>query len=51
MPPGSRRVQRYPAFFASVEAVMREGAAAGVTTPRVLVERALAQLEALTPEA
>jgi uncharacterized protein (DUF885 family) len=30
-----RRVQRYPAFFASVEAVMREGAAAGVTTPRV----------------
>jgi uncharacterized protein (DUF885 family) len=45
-----RRVQRYPAFFASVEGVMREGAAAGVTTPRVLVERALAQLEALTPE-
>ena len=29
---------------------MREGAAAGVTTPRVLAERALAQLEALTPE-
>jgi uncharacterized protein (DUF885 family) len=45
-----RRVQRYPAFLASVESVMREGAAAGVTTPRVLVERTLAQLEALTPE-
>ena len=45
-----RRVQRYPAFLASVEGVMREGAAAGITTPRVLVERALGQLEALTPE-
>ena len=45
-----RRVQRYPLFLASVEGVMREGAAAGVTTPRVLVERALAQLDALTPE-
>jgi hypothetical protein len=29
---------------------MREGAAAGITTPRVLVERALEQLEALMPE-
>ena len=45
-----RRVQRLPAFFASVEDVMREGAAAGITTPRVLVERALEQLEALTLE-
>jgi uncharacterized protein (DUF885 family) len=45
-----RRVQRYPAYLASVESVMREGAAAGVTTPRVLVERALGQLEALAPE-
>jgi uncharacterized protein (DUF885 family) len=45
-----RRVQRYPAFLASLEGVMRAGAAAGFTTPRVLVERALAQLEALTPE-
>jgi uncharacterized protein (DUF885 family) len=45
-----RRVQRYPAFLASVESVMRKGAAAGVATPRVLVERALAQLDALTPE-
>jgi uncharacterized protein (DUF885 family) len=45
-----RRVQRYPAFLVSVEGVMRDGAAAGVTTPRVLVERTLAQLEALTPE-
>lgn len=45
-----RRVQRYPAFLASAEDAMRTGAAAGVTTPRVLVELALAQLEALTPE-
>jgi uncharacterized protein (DUF885 family) len=45
-----RRVQRYPAFLASVEGVMRDGAATGVTTPRVLVERTLAQLEALTPD-
>jgi uncharacterized protein (DUF885 family) len=45
-----RRVRRYPAFLASVEAVMRDGMAAGVTTPRVLVELALAQLEALAPD-
>jgi uncharacterized protein (DUF885 family) len=45
-----RRVQRYPAFFASVESALREGAASGVTTPRVLVQRALAQLDALAPE-
>src|SRR5262245_587713 len=45
-----RRLQRYPAFLASVEAVMRDGAAAGVTTPHVLVERTLAQLEKLMPE-
>ncbi|MGH8690440.1 MAG: DUF885 domain-containing protein [Burkholderiales bacterium] len=45
-----RRLQRYPAFLESVERVMRAGAATGVTTPRVLVERALAQLEALAPE-
>jgi uncharacterized protein (DUF885 family) len=45
-----RRVQRYPALLESVERAMREGAAAGVTTPRILVEHALAQLEALIPE-
>jgi len=45
-----RRLQRYPAYLESVEAVMREGAAAGVVTPRVIVERALAQLEGLAPE-
>jgi uncharacterized protein (DUF885 family) len=45
-----RRLQRYPAFLASVEDVMRQGAAAGITTPRVLVERTLAQLEGLAPE-
>jgi uncharacterized protein (DUF885 family) len=45
-----RRLARYPAFLDSVQRVMREGAAAGVTTPRMIVERALAQLEALAPE-
>jgi uncharacterized protein (DUF885 family) len=45
-----RRAQLFPAFFASMEDVMREGVAAGVTTPRVLVERALEQLDALVPE-
>ena len=45
-----RRVARYPAFLESMQRVMREGAAAGVTTPRVIAERTLAQLEALAPE-
>ncbi|MGB9365032.1 MAG: DUF885 domain-containing protein [Xanthobacteraceae bacterium] len=45
-----RRVQRYPAFLASVEGVMRDGAAAGITTPRVLVERTLEQIETLAPD-
>ena len=45
-----RRLQRYPAFLESVERVMREGAATGVTTPRVITERALSQLEALAPD-
>jgi len=45
-----RRVRRYPAFLESVERVMREGAAVEVTTPRVLAERALSQLEALASE-
>ncbi|HEX6156187.1 MAG TPA: DUF885 family protein, partial [Burkholderiales bacterium] len=44
-----RRLSRYPAFFDSVQRVMREGAAAGVTTPRVIAERTLAQVEALAP--
>src|SRR5262249_52271688 len=45
-----RRVSQFPSYLASVEGVMRDGAAAGRTTPRVLVERALAQLEGLAPE-
>ena len=45
-----RRVHRYPALLEATAATMREGAAAGITTPRVLVERALPQLEALAPE-
>lgn len=45
-----RRVRRYPAFLADTARVMREGMASGVTTPRVLAERALSQLEGLAPE-
>jgi uncharacterized protein (DUF885 family) len=45
-----RRLQRYPALFQAAEQTMREGMAAGITTPRVLAERALAQLEALAPD-
>jgi len=44
-----RRLQRYVAFIDDVGRVMREGAAAGVTTPRVIAERTLAQLDALAP--
>ena len=44
-----RRLSRYPAFFDSVQRVMREGAATGVITPRVIAERTLAQVEALAP--
>jgi uncharacterized protein (DUF885 family) len=45
-----RRLQRYVAFIDDVGRVMREGAAAGITTPRVIAERALRQLDALAPE-
>ena len=44
-----RRLSRYPEFFAGVAQVMREGMASGVTIPRVIVEQALGQLEALAP--
>jgi uncharacterized protein (DUF885 family) len=44
-----RRLARYPAFLADIERVMREGMAAGNTTPRVIVERTASQLEALAP--
>lgn len=45
-----RRLQRYPAYLESMERTMREGAAAGVTAPRVLAQRALSALEALAPD-
>ena len=44
-----RRLQRYVAFIDDVGRVMREGAAAGITTPRVIAERTLSQLDALAP--
>jgi len=45
-----RRLRRYPAFLDDTARLMREGMASGVTTPRVLAERALSQLEGLAPE-
>ena len=45
-----RRLQRYVPFIDDVGRVMREGAAAGITTPRVIVERSLNQLDALAPD-
>ena len=45
-----RRLQRYVPFIDDVGRVMREGAAAGMTTPRVIAQRALSQLDALAPE-
>jgi uncharacterized protein (DUF885 family) len=44
-----RRLARYPAFLADIERVMREGMAAGITTPRIIVERTASQIEALAP--
>ena len=44
------RLRRYPAHLASVERAMRDGAATGMTTPRVLVQRTLEQLDALAPD-
>jgi uncharacterized protein (DUF885 family) len=45
-----RRLQRYPAFLDGVAGVMRQGVAAGMTTPRVLVQASLKQVEALAPD-
>ncbi|HEX6296316.1 MAG TPA: DUF885 domain-containing protein [Burkholderiales bacterium] len=45
-----RRLQRYVPFIDDVGRVMGEGAAAGITTPRVIAERTLTQLDALAPE-
>ena len=47
------RLRAIPAFLAASEEVAREGIDAGITTPRVLAERVVAQLErllALAPE-
>lgn len=41
------RARQVPALLAQVQANLREGMAAGVTQPRVLIERVLPQLEAL----
>jgi uncharacterized protein (DUF885 family) len=47
------RLRAFPAFLQGAEEVAREAAATGVVAPRVVVERAIAQLErilALAPE-
>jgi uncharacterized protein (DUF885 family) len=44
-----RRLNRYPEYLDGVARVMRDGIESGITIPRVLVERALAQLEAIAP--
>lgn len=44
------RAQGIPAILAQVQANLREGMAAGVTQPRVLIERVVPQLEALISE-
>lgn len=41
------RLSAAPAFYDAVMDVMRDGVAAGVTAPRVVVERAVAQVERL----
>lgn len=46
----SRRLAKYPAFLEGVAVVLREGIRDGLTLPRPIVERTLAQLEALAPE-
>jgi uncharacterized protein (DUF885 family) len=41
------RLSATPAFYDAILDVMRDGVAAGVTSPRVVVERAIAQVERL----
>lgn len=43
------RLRRYPAFMDGVSQLMKEGMASGITIPRTIVERSLAQLDALAP--
>jgi uncharacterized protein (DUF885 family) len=41
------RLRAFPAYLEASEDLLREGAATGVTAPRVIVERSLAQLDRL----
>lgn len=45
-----KRAGQIPALFDQAIANMREGMQAGVVQPKILMERALGQLDALTPE-
>src|SRR4029077_5483003 len=42
-----RRLRAFPTYFATCVDLLREGVAAGVTAPRVVVERTLAQVDRL----
>jgi uncharacterized protein (DUF885 family) len=42
-----RRLRAFPSYFAACVDLLREGVAAGVTAPRVVVERTLAQVDRL----
>lgn len=44
-----RRLGRYPAFFDGVAQLLKDGIASGVTLPRPVVERSLAQIDAIAP--
>lgn len=44
-----RRLRQYPGFLDGIASVLRDGMQSGVTIPRVIVQRALPQVEALTP--
>ena len=46
-----RRLKRYPALLDGVAGILRNGLASNITIPRVIVERALPQLESLAPDA
>ena len=46
----TRRLRRYPLLLEGAAAVMRDGIEAGVTLPRVVVERSLPQLDSLAKD-
>src|SRR6266508_5827580 len=45
--PISARLRAYPAYMSANRDLLREGLASGLTAPRIIVERTIAQLERL----